>query len=103
VGDRLDDHHLGWRLDPCDWFLIFVNFAVSVVMCRTTASCIFGRQTETRHWTALLDNRIDRREVPEQLSHRNVVRLRNPFEHLVDALIDALLNLLLDQTSNLFH
>jgi len=66
VCDRLDHRDLGWRLDSRDWFLIFVNFAVPFMMTRPTASCIFGRQTETRHRTALMNNR---REVPEQLSH----------------------------------
>jgi hypothetical protein len=103
MGDRLDDRHLGWRLDPCDWFLIFMNFAISVMMCRPTTPCVFGRQTETRHRSVLLDNRFDGREVPEQLSHRNVICLRDSFEYFVDALIDTLLNLLFDETSNLFH
>jgi hypothetical protein len=59
VGDRLDNRHLGWRLDSRDWFLIFVIFAVSVVMCRPSTPCFLGSQSEAGHRSMVLSNLVD--------------------------------------------
>ena len=59
VCDRLDNRHLGWRFDSRDWFLIFVDFTVSVMMCRSTAPCIFCSQSEAGHRSMVLSNLVD--------------------------------------------
>lgn len=94
------------RYDRCWWcertlyrLLLDVLVTVTILLGGVPTLLPLGRHAATRRALRL----VNHGHVTQELTHRNVVRTRNLFEHLGHAFVDTLLHLIFEYLEHMLH